>query len=163
MSLPSSFLQQKLPLGDLLDVRAFGEVCHSFAELYRIGLKVFDDAGNKLVDVKVGNADFCGYVWSKPSGREQCIATVGRVKGEPVGDEPRATRVACFSGCEYVVQPILYEGDVLGRVVFGPFVPEALVELPAPLRAIVPGDDARKVEAFQARIRKVRPEAAEKI
>ncbi|HVI93557.1 MAG TPA: ATP-binding protein [Anaeromyxobacter sp.] len=163
MSLPPSFLQQKLPLGDLLDVRAFGEVCHSFAELYRIGLKVFDEAGNKLVDVKVGNADFCGYVWSKPPGREQCIATVGRVKGEDVGEEPRATRVVCFSGCEYVVQPILYEGDVLGRVVFGPFVPEELVELPAPLRAIAPGDDAKKVEAFQARIRRVRPEAAEKI
>jgi two-component system, NarL family, sensor histidine kinase BarA len=34
-----------------------------------VGLKVFDDAGNKLVDVKVGNADFCGYIWSKPVGR----------------------------------------------------------------------------------------------
>ncbi len=68
MTVPPSFLQQRLPLGDLLDLRAFAEVCHSFAELYRIGVKVFDEAGNKLVDVKVGNADFCGYIWPKPDG-----------------------------------------------------------------------------------------------
>ncbi len=163
MSLPASFLQQRLPLGDLLDLHAFGEVCHSFAELYRVGLKVFDEAGNRLVDVKVGNADFCGWIWSKPAGREQCIATVGKVKSEAVGEEPRPTRIACFSGCEYVVQPILYEGDALGRVVFGPFVPDDLVELPAGLRAIDPALDARRVEGFQGKIRRVRRSAAEKI
>ncbi len=163
MSLPASFLQQRLPLGDLLDLRAFGDVCHSFAELYRIGLKVFDEAGNKLVDVKVGNADFCGWIWSKPAGREQCIATVGKVKGEPIGEEPAPTRVPCFSGCEYVVQPILYEGDVLGRVVFGPFVPDELVGLAPPLRAVAPDLDERRVEGYQARIRRVRRDAAEKI
>ena len=67
MSLSGSFLNQRLPLADLLDLRSFAEVCHSFAELYRVGLKVFDEAGNKLVDVRVGNADYCGYIWSKPS------------------------------------------------------------------------------------------------
>ena len=82
MSPAPSFLQQRLPLGDLLDLRAFSEVCQSFAELYRVGLKVFDEAGNKLVDVKVGNADFCGYIWTKAAGREQCVATVGRVKAD---------------------------------------------------------------------------------
>ena len=91
MSLPASFLNQRIPLSDLLDLRSFAEVCHSFSELYRVGLKVFDEAGNKLVDVKVGNADFCGYIWQKPAGREQCIATVGRVKSDPIGEEPRAT------------------------------------------------------------------------
>ncbi len=71
MSLPASFLQQRIPLADLLDLKSFEEVCRSFAELYRVGLKVFDEAGNKIVDVKVGNADFCGYIWSKSAGREQ--------------------------------------------------------------------------------------------
>ena len=61
--LPPSVLQQRAPLGDLLDVKSFAEVCQSFAELYRVGVKVFDAEGHKLVDVKVGNADFCGYIW----------------------------------------------------------------------------------------------------
>ncbi|HEX9399878.1 MAG TPA: ATP-binding protein [Anaeromyxobacter sp.] len=163
MSLPASFLQQRIPLADLLDLKAFEEVCRSFAELYRVGLKVFDDAGNKLVDVKVGNADFCGYIWTKPSGREQCIATVGRVKAEALGEEAKPTSFECFSGCRYVVEPVLYEGDVMGRVVFGPIVPDELGELPAALRRISSDFDVKLAEGYQQKIRKVGSSTAEKI
>ncbi|HEY6003442.1 MAG TPA: ATP-binding protein [Anaeromyxobacter sp.] len=163
MSLPASFLQQHLPLVDLLDLRSFSEVCQSFAELYRVGLKVFDDNGNKLVDVKVGNADFCGYIWTKPSGREQCIATVGRVKSDHLPEEPAPRTFECFSGCRYVAQPILYEGDVMGRVVFGPFVPEDLHELPVTLRRISTDFDATLAGSYQQKIRRVGVPTAEKI
>jgi signal transduction histidine kinase len=163
MTLPASFLQQRMPLADLLDLNAFEEVCRSFAELYRVGVKVFDDAGNKLVDVKVGNADFCGYIWTKPSGREQCIATVGRVKSSSLGEEPQPTTFECFSGCRYVVEPVLYEGDVMGRVVFGPFVPDAVVELPATLQRIAPDFDATLAQSYQQKIRQVPVPTAEKI
>jgi signal transduction histidine kinase len=155
MSVPGSFLNQRLPLSDLLDLRAFGEVCHSFAELYRVGLKVFDEAGNKLVDVKVGNADFCGYIWSKPAGREACIATVGRVKSDPIGEESTPSTVQCFSGCRYVVQPILYEGDVMGRVVFGPFMPEDLpVFPPQSLTEISEGIDVANATKLVEKVRR---------
>ncbi len=163
MSVPASFLQQWLPLSDLLDLRSFEEVCRSFAELYRVGLKVFDEDGNRLVDVKVGNADFCGYIWTKPSGREQCMATVGRVKSDPISEEPVAVTFNCFSGCRYVVQPILYEGDVMGRVVFGPFVPEDLKDLPQSLRSISADFDAKAAATYQEKIRRVPVGTAEKI
>jgi two-component system sensor histidine kinase BarA len=163
MSLASSFLNQRMPLGDLLDLGAFAEVCQSFSELYRVGLKVFDEAGDKLVDVKIGNADFCGYIWSKPAGREQCIETVGRVKSAPAGEEPVPTTFSCFSGCRYVVRPVLYEGDVLGRVVFGPFVPDDLVGLPTALTAISGDFDARLALGYQSKVRRVPPLTAEKI
>ncbi|HET8540503.1 MAG TPA: ATP-binding protein [Anaeromyxobacter sp.] len=163
MSLAPSFLQQRLPLADLLDLRAFAEVCQSFAELYRVGLKVFDETGNRLVDVKVGNADFCGYIWTKASGREQCMATVARVKSEPIPEEPAARQFECFSGCRYVVQPVLYEGDVMGRVVFGPFVPDELAELPGSLRRIADDFDARAAATYLEKIRRVPVPTAEKI
>jgi signal transduction histidine kinase len=163
MSLSASFLQQRLALADLLDLRSFTEVCQSFAELYRVGLKVFDEAGNKLVDVKVGNADFCGYIWAKPAGREQCMDTVARVKGEPMAEEPVSRTFECFSGCRYVVQPVLYEGDVMGRVVFGPFVPEDLVELPEALRRISADFDEKLARGYREKIRRVPGATAEKI
>jgi two-component system, NarL family, sensor histidine kinase BarA len=163
MSLAPSFLQQRLPLGDLLDLRAFSEVCQSFAELYRIGLKVFDEAGNKLVDVKVGNADFCGYIWTKSSGREQCVATVGKVKTSPIDEVPEAVSFDCFSGCRYVVQPVLHECDAIGRVVFGPFVPEDLVDLPASLTGIAADFDAARATSYLQKIRRVPSGTAEKI
>jgi two-component system, NarL family, sensor histidine kinase BarA len=163
MSLPASFLQQRILLADLLDLKAFEEVCRSFSELYRVGLKVFDETGNKLVDVKVGNADFCGYIWTKPSGREQCIATVGRVKSQVLAEEAKPVRFECFSGCRYVVEPVLYEGDLMGRVVFGPFVPDDLAELPVALRRISPDFDAKLAAGYQQKIRKVGVASAEKI
>ncbi|MFL5274516.1 MAG: ATP-binding protein [Anaeromyxobacteraceae bacterium] len=163
MTLPTSVLQAPLGLGDLLDVKSFTEVCQSFAELYRVGVKVFDAGGNKLVDVKVGNADFCGYIWSKPDGRAVCIATVQRVKGEPVPDEPKPTTVDCFSGCRYVVQPVIYEGDAVGRVVFGPFVPDDLTQLPTTLTRISPDFDERAAATYMQKIRRVPQLTAEKI
>jgi two-component system sensor histidine kinase BarA len=163
MNVPASVLQAPLLLGDLLDVKSFTEVCQSFAELYRIGVKVFDVEGNKLVDVKVGNADFCGYIWSKPDGRAVCMATVQRVKAEAVPDEARPTAFDCFSGCRYVVQPVIYEGDAVGRVVFGPFVPDDLVQLPETLTRIAPDFDERLATSYMQKIRRVPQPTAEKI
>jgi signal transduction histidine kinase len=162
-SLPPSVLQQEASLGDLLDVKSFTEVCQSFAELYRVGLKVFDAQGNRLVEVKVGNADFCGYIWQKPEGRSQCIATVQRVKGEAVPEEAKPTAFDCFSGCRYVVQSVIYEGDAIGRIVFGPFVPDDLVQLPRTLTSIAPDFDANSAAAYMQKIRRVPQATAEKI
>jgi signal transduction histidine kinase len=163
VSLPPSVLQQETPLGDLLDTRSFTEVCQSFAELYRVGLKVFDAQGNKLVEVKVGNADFCGYIWQKPDGRTQCIATVQRVKGEALPEEAKPTAFDCFSGCRYVVQPVVYEGDAIGRIVFGPFVPDDLVQLPRTLTSISPDFDVAVAGSYVQKIRRVPQATAEKI
>ena len=163
MTLPPSVLQQPASLGDLLDLKSFTEVCHSFAELYKVGLKVFDAGGKKLVDVKVGNADFCGYIWQKPDGRAACVATVQQVKGAPVGEDATPTALDCFSGCRYVVQPVVYEGDVIGRIVFGPFVPDDLVQLPSTLTRIAPDFDAAAATAYLQKIRRVPQATAEKI
>ena len=163
MNVRPSVLQQALGLGDLLDVRSFTEVCQSFAELYRVGLKVFDGGGNKLVDVKVGNADFCGYIWQKPDGRTQCIATVGRVKNDGVPEDGVPTRFECFSGCRYVVQTVLYEGDPIGRVVFGPFVPDDLKELPRTLTAIAADFDEKLAQGYMQKIRRVPQSTADKV
>jgi signal transduction histidine kinase len=162
VKIAASALLHAYTLGDLVDPKCLADVCRSFSELYRVGLKVFDAHGNKLVDVKVGSGDFCGYIWEKQDGRAQCIATVGRVKGESVDGSGPAT-FHCFSGCRYVVVPIVYEGDPLGRVVFGPFVPDDLVELPRTLTGIAPDFDAARAGAALARIRRVPQATADQV
>ncbi len=73
-------LQRRLSLvGDAGRAESFTEVVKGFVELYRIGIKVFDEKGAKLADIKIGNGDFCGYVFSFPEGRRRCTAT--RVAG----------------------------------------------------------------------------------
>ena len=139
-----SVLQRRVSLAEMLDSESFTEVVKGFVELYRVGIKVFDEKGGKLADIKIGNGDFCGYVFSFPEGRRRCTATVGRVKDGPVALshgarlpvlEPELQAkgmitVPCFTGLRYLIEPITWEGDILGRVVFGPFMPEDLTEFP---------------------------------
>ncbi|MCC7017784.1 MAG: PocR ligand-binding domain-containing protein, partial [Rhodospirillales bacterium] len=151
-----------------LDLPTFGEVVKSFAELYKIGVKVFDERGTKLADVKVGNGDFCGYVFSFPDGRVLCTAPVGRVKDGPLapvdgarapaaGGEPQPRgmgAVPCVTGLRDLVQPITWDGDVLGRMVFGPFLPEDLTELPGSLRAAAPGLERDRALALLSKVQR---------
>jgi signal transduction histidine kinase len=161
-------LERRLSLGDLLDVNTFAELVKGFAELYKLGVKVFDEKGNRLADIKVGNGDFCGYVFSFAEGRRCCTQTVARVKEGPLSltqgarppQAPAATKlygmitVPCFTGLRYLVLPISWEGDVLGRVVFGPFTPEEMGELPPSLTDLTPGIELPLAQSHLAKIRR---------
>jgi two-component system, NarL family, sensor histidine kinase BarA len=146
---PLSVLQQRVPLGEVVDQVSFVEVCKSFSDLYRVGVKVFDAHGKRLVDIKAGSEDFCGYVFTYQTGKERCTATVSRVKDQPIPGKD-VERIQCFTGARYLVLPIVYEMDYLGRAVLGPFVPDDLVELPSTLLDIGPngGNGARSGNGF---------------
>jgi len=146
------FLDEKIPLGELLDLKSFQEVCRSFVELYKIGLKVFDAAGQKLVDIKVGSGDFCGYLFTNGEGARRCTATVLKVKTDPL-EESKIHTVQCFSGARYLVMPLLYDMDVVGRAIFGPFVPEDLEELP-PTLTDLDGLDFQHASKLMSKIRR---------
>ncbi|HET7752574.1 MAG TPA: ATP-binding protein [Anaeromyxobacteraceae bacterium] len=155
-------LQQEFPLGDLLDADAFADACRSFAELYRVGVKVFDAAGHKLVDVKAGQGEFCSLVWNVPEGRAHCTATVGEVKGAPLAQGDTVTS-SCMSGCRYTVAPIVYQGDVIGRAVLGPFLPEDHAG-PAPeLVKLSPKLDLSATTAAMQKVRRLPIPVAEKV
>ena len=163
-------LDRKLNLQDLLDLPSFTEVCRSFVELYRIGLKVFDQQGDRVVDLPAGNADFCGYVFGFARGQRGCSSTVARLKSGPIAhshgarapqsaDAPKGTvTVPCFTGLRYFICPLVFEGDDLGRVVFGPYWPEDLKEFPESLLAVGEGFDPARAKQLLEPVRKA-PEA----
>ncbi len=168
-----SVLQRRLKLGEMLDVPTFTEVVKSFVELYKIGIKVFDEQGAKLADLKIGNGDFCGYVFSFPEGRRRCTATVGRVKDGPIapckgacdavaldeGSPKGMVAMPCFTGLRYLIMPIVWEGDTLGRVVFGPWLPDGFVQLPGSLTEVSDKFDGAQARLLMEKIRRA-PEAA---
>ncbi len=123
-----SVLDRIISLSELLDVDSFREVCASFVDLYKIGMKVFDADGTKLVDIRVGNGDWCGYIFQNPTGRQKCTGLVRKIKqfNYPGLVEGSVVEQQCFSGLKYVVMPITYGGDMLGRVIYGPFMPTTL-------------------------------------
>ncbi|QDF00356.1 ATP-binding protein [Myxococcus xanthus] len=162
-----SVLQRRLSLADMLDLPSFVEVVRSFSELYRVGIKVMDTAGGKLADVKVGHGDFCSYVFGFPEGRSRCTVTVARVKDGPVapvqgarparGDGAEAADIIalpCFTGLRYLVMPVCWDGDKLGRVILGPFTPEELADFPPSLTDIS-GVDLSRAHELVGRVRRV--------
>jgi signal transduction histidine kinase len=50
--------------------------------------------------------------------------------------------------------PVIWEGDVLGRVIFGPFTPDDLEDLPPSLTQISPQLDPANARALMAKIRR---------
>jgi two-component system, NarL family, sensor histidine kinase BarA len=136
-----SILDRKIELGDLVDLKTFRELCASFVDLYKIGIKIFDSEGTKLVDIRVGNGDWCGYIFSNPDGRVRCTNLVGKIKSHRYESLEGGQIVTqdCFSGLRYVIMPIMHGGDLLGRVVYGPFIPEELAR---------PGDTMYQMESF---------------
>ena len=171
MSSRESVLQRRISLGEMLDTESFTEVVKGFVELYRVGIKVFDEKGGKLADIKIGNGDFCGYVFSFAEGRRRCTATVGRVKDGPLATSHGARlpvlegdlvpqskgmlTVPCFTGLRYMIVPILWEGDLLGRVVFGPFMPDDLKDFaPKTLTEISEGFDVGNAKSLVEKVRR---------
>jgi signal transduction histidine kinase len=161
-----SVLERKPELGDLLEQSSFLEVCKSLVDLYRIGIKVFDHQGRMVVDLAVGNAEFCGYVFQFAPGQKGCTSTVARVKSGPIqpvmgsrkpgrdGAPPGTIVHPCFTGLRYLVMPLSHEGDSLGRVVYGPFWPEDLAELPRELDQLLPGFDRVKANKLLEQVRR---------
>ena len=160
-----SILERRVELGELLDIKSFREVCASFVELYKIGIKIFDVHGTKLVDVRVGNGDWCGYIFSNGEGRGMCTGLVGKIKAHPypaLGDG-QVVEQDCFSGLRYLIMPIIYGGDLLGRVVYGPFVPDELARPADPVFKFADGFDPDRLWSYGDKIRRANDRTIRKI
>jgi two-component system sensor histidine kinase BarA len=163
--LPPSVLERRISLAELLDIQAFREVCASFVDLYKIGIKIFDVDGTKLVDIRVGNGDWCGYIFQNSVGRQRCTGLVTRIKQFEYPGLARGEVVEqrCFSGLKYVLMPINYGGDQLGRVVYGPFLPADLESPGEETFAFPDGFDPGRLWRFGEKIRRAPDEMIMKI
>ncbi|MEO1230668.1 MAG: ATP-binding protein [Myxococcota bacterium] len=160
-----SVLDQQPALADLLDIDAFREICASFVDLYKIGIKIFDADGTKLVDIRVGNGDWCGYIFSNRTGRGRCTALVTRIKqfGYSELEDGEVVEQLCFSGLKYVVMPVSYAGDLLGRVVYGPFLPADLQRPGQDVYEFGEGFDPHRLWQYGDKIRRAPDETIMKI
>jgi len=156
----SSVLQRRFTLGELIDVASFREVCESYAELFQIGFKLLDARREMLVDVKGSSGDFCAYAFTFPEGRSRCTQEVLRIRDLELGPTG-VLPFDCFTGLRYLIAPITQDGDVLGRIVYGPYWPAGRQ----------PAEDLRLGERFNPgvarrlleRVPRVQHEVAEKV
>lgn len=161
-----SILQRRITLAQLLELDSFREVMTSFASLHRVGIRVFDADGTKLVDVRVASSHFYRYIFEFPSTRSAATRVVTGLKNDPfaIVDGAEAPRIVdSFEGLRYVVMPLTYEGDLMGRLIFGPYVPEARAVPDPSLFKLEPNLEPDKLRELMAPITRLGDTAVEQV
>ena len=116
-----SILDRPIVLSEVVEPELFTELCAGYANLYRVGVKVFDEAGNKLVDVTRGTR-LVTYLFDFPEAKRAVTEFVTRLKRLHlnVGEHRFVDDPA--SGTRYLLLPVVYQFEVLGKLVCGPYV-----------------------------------------
>lgn len=153
---PLSGTDKQVLLGDVVEVSLLRELCKGFSELYGLGIKVFDTHGTKLVDFRSQTTAYCGLMFQHQGSKQACAQLVGHIKSCDVEAAPKAgMSVQCFSGLKYRITPVMHEGDYIGRVIYGPFRPGELTQVPAGLAQLAPTMDNKQKVDLLAPVRSV--------
>ena len=161
MNVPAELVMGEVGrLEQVVDRRALAEVCRSFYDLFALPVRVFSADGALLADAHEEQA-VCAYVNGIPSGRTACSAVVDTVKRlEP--DSGSVTH-PCFTGAEYRVVPMIYQGRRLGRFVIGPYVPAELKEVTRSLLVLDDRIDPEKARGLLGQMPRVRADTLVRI
>jgi two-component system, NarL family, sensor histidine kinase BarA len=159
-SAPGSVLQRSFALGELLDLDSFREVCVSYSSLFQIGFKIFDQTKELLVDVKGTGTDFCSYLFSHPGGKELCTREVTTIRDSAI-PEGGPEYHNCFSGLRYMIAAITHEGDPIGKIVYGPYLPAEIA--PPELSDLGQKFKTEVAARLIGKVRKVQDEVVRKV
>ncbi|MEC9465720.1 MAG: ATP-binding protein [Myxococcota bacterium] len=153
-------MDKRLELSKLLDMASFREVCRSFSELYGIGIHVLDQRGKNIADVRSPSTrDYFGYLFSVHATKVLQTRLVNHIRTLELSDTGETVSVSCFSGLRYRIFPVLHEGTILGRIIFGPYAPS---ELKAPPQSLQKYEPELSIEVLATHLAKI-PRASEEV
>ncbi|NLN61321.1 MAG: histidine kinase [Myxococcales bacterium] len=139
---------EKIALGQLVDAATLTELFESFRAMLQVPLRIFDGNGDLVAESSDENP-VCAHLTAHPKLRERCNVVRMRVKAAaPWQDRDPQHRVNCFSGLQYHVAPIHFQGDLVGKLVLGPFLPKALEKIPSAIHDLAP--DINRTELLKA-------------
>ncbi len=148
-------LQRKLSLVDLLDPLTFGDVVDSLGTLFHVGVRVIDERGRTLADTEGPGQELCDALDATAQGRARRGSGVDRLgEASPGALAAEPWSHPCLGGLRYLGLPIVWDGDVLGRVVLGPFVAEEAGDAAEGL-ALVDGLDVARARGWLASVRRL--------
>jgi two-component system, NarL family, sensor histidine kinase BarA len=147
-------------LEELVERESLAEVCRSFFDLFGLSIRFFSKNGALLADVHEERA-ICRLMNQNAQGRVACNNTVREVQKAVPGETTLIHR--CFTGAIYHIVPIWYSDRQLGRIVFGPFLPADLTEIPESLLQFIREDEREQIGNALAEMPRVRDLTSEHI
>ena len=143
-------------LQDLVDKDALRDMIRSFHALFGISLRVFSADGFLLAEA-FAEQEVCKYIAGLPDGRMACMKTVAA--GRRVEPASRGEAMhPCFTGAQYHVFSIDYDGRRLGKAVLGPYLPADVTSVPPSLLAVDPTLDAERALELLPRMLRAKAE-----
>ena len=161
VSVEDLLMDGRVRLEDLADREGLDELCRSFHSLFGLQVRIYSIDGALLAD-SGGEQELCAYVNTGALGRQACATTVGAARALTPGDGGDAM-LPCFTGAQYRVFALAYDGRRVGRLVVGPFLPASLAEPPATLLAVDPGIAKDRAQALLAKMPKAKPDTVTRI
>jgi signal transduction histidine kinase len=135
----------------MVDQTALFEICRVFHELLEIPVRIFDIDGNLLAE-DAREHPVCELMRETARGRAACDTHRLSVKNRPPGAGDCSD---CFCGLRYGIVPIAIETEVLGRIVFGPYLPAQLERIPRAAAEIDPGGDRDRLRGVYGSARRL--------
>ncbi len=148
-------------LAELLEGSSFTEVCLSYYNLFEVPIRVFDKEGNLLAEV-VQTHGPCQYLNRFEAGRKICTATRLEVK-KPETDSTELSFTDCICGLRYTQAPIIFQTEVAGKIVLGPYLPTELKQLSESLTGVDERFDVPFLKEELGKLRKVSQTAIRRI
>ncbi|MBK9264479.1 MAG: PocR ligand-binding domain-containing protein [Polyangiaceae bacterium] len=130
-------------LEDLVDRESLRTMVGSFEQIFGMHVRIVSGSGTNLAST-TNECSLCAMVNEEPSGRRACAKVVAEVKRLRLVSK-EGTQHPCFTGARYRLMPIQYEGDVIGRVIVGPYVDPTIETIPDALFKVSSRIDVARV------------------
>jgi two-component system, NarL family, sensor histidine kinase BarA len=135
-----------MALEELVSRDGLAEMVKSANELFGVPIRVFTEDGKLLADA-ADAIELYSYLNTSRAGRAALSEVVAAVKALAPGPEGEAS-YSCVSGALYRVVAIVYDSRQIGRMILGPFVPDASAEPPRSLLELDAQLDAASVRTL---------------
>ncbi|MDJ0763029.1 MAG: ATP-binding protein [Myxococcota bacterium] len=149
-------------LSDLLDGSTLPDVCETYFNLFDVPIRVFDQHGNLLAEA-VHPHPPCLNISQIESGRALCTKTRLKIKNTVPTDHRSLHTIDCFCGLRYSGAPIAYQGDLLGKIVLGPYLPLEQKQVPDAVTGLGPNVDMDPLRERLGTLRPVSSRAIQRI
>jgi signal transduction histidine kinase len=148
-------------LEELVDRESLSQLAASFADLSGVGVRMFDAEGKLLADASL-TVELVSYLTTLKHARSAVEGTVSSVKSLDPGPSGQAS-IDGVSGGRYRVVALEHDGRRVGRLVFGPYFPPSLVDIPSALLELEPALDLDRARGLLTMAPRVSDESMDRL
>ncbi len=122
----------QISLEDICEQDQLEAICQGFSALNDIGIKLVSQSGREVVDVSRAGG-LTRWLLSQPKTQNALRNFLIHLNQAPINPENPTVLVEPISELKYLVLPITYDFELIGRIICGPYTEHHLPQIPSRL------------------------------